>query len=192
MLRRLLDRFDSVGLNLPPMTRQRGIRRKTAIFIARLFLRVAQIISRDAQAEGYPCHEQDPRRRINLLIGDIIPDVLDVPAEVAIVELSFSMASEKLPKGQEQALEALARSLRTRGVDLVLKVDLDQGNWIHLRSWLKRAQSLDIAITPGLSCNRSAAHSLILTGMHWPVSTALFSSGCVNILLIRTKHQRTG
>ena len=132
------------------MIRQRGIRRKMAMFIARLFLRVAQIISRDLQEEVYPSHGQDQRRRINLLVGDIIPDVLDVPAEVAIVELSFSMASEKLPEGQEQALEVLARSLRTRGVDLVLKVHLDQGNWIHLRSWLKRARSLDIAITPGL------------------------------------------
>lgn len=36
-----------VGLSLPPMTRQRGIKRKLAIVIARLFLRVAQIITRD-------------------------------------------------------------------------------------------------------------------------------------------------
>jgi len=150
MLRRLQDRFDAVGLNLPPKTRQRGIRRKMAIFIARLFLRAAQIISRDLQAEVYPYHEQDQRRRINLHVGDAIPDALDVPGEVTIVELSFSMESEKLPEGQEEALEALARSLRTRGVDLVLKVHLDQGNWIHLRSWLKHARSLDIAITPGL------------------------------------------
>lgn len=37
----------SVGLSLPPMTRQSGIRRKVAMLIARLFLRVAQIITRD-------------------------------------------------------------------------------------------------------------------------------------------------
>ena len=95
-------------------------------------------------------HEQDQRRRINLHVGDVIPDVLDVPSEVTIVELSFNMESEKLPEGQEQALEALARSLEARGVDLFLKVPVDQGNWIHLRSWLKRARSLNIAITPGL------------------------------------------
>ncbi|MDO8478771.1 MAG: hypothetical protein Q7W02_21745 [Candidatus Rokubacteria bacterium] len=36
-----------VGLSLPSMTRQQGIKRGLAIVIARLFLRVAQIITRD-------------------------------------------------------------------------------------------------------------------------------------------------
>ena len=144
------QQLHSVGLNMPPMTRQRGIKRKMAMLIARLSLRVAQIITRDLQAEVYLCHEQDQRRRISLRVGDVIPDALDVPAEVTVVELSFSMESEKLPEGQEEALEALARSLQARGVDLILKVQVDQGNWIHLRSWLKRARSLDIAITPEL------------------------------------------
>jgi hypothetical protein len=121
-----------------------------AMLIARLSLRVAQVITRDLQAEVYLCHEQDQRRRISLRVGDVIPDALDLPAEVTVVELSFSMESEKLPDGQEEALEALARSLQARGVDLILKVQVDQGNWIHLRSWLKRARSLDIAITPEL------------------------------------------
>jgi FkbM family methyltransferase len=43
----------AVGENLPPMTQQRGVQRPLAIIVARMFLRVAQTITRDQREFNY-------------------------------------------------------------------------------------------------------------------------------------------
>jgi hypothetical protein len=44
------DEFAPVGINLPMMSHTRGLRRMLAIPVARIFLRLAQLITRDQRA----------------------------------------------------------------------------------------------------------------------------------------------
>ncbi|MBI2369338.1 MAG: hypothetical protein HYV08_03725, partial [Deltaproteobacteria bacterium] len=46
----IAQQFSAVGLNLPPMTRLQGLKRKLAIPIVRLILRLAQLVTRDQRA----------------------------------------------------------------------------------------------------------------------------------------------
>jgi FkbM family methyltransferase len=172
------DKVHAVGENLPPMTRQTGFRRLLATSVGRIFLRLAQIITRD-------------QRQFNYSLLVVLRDMHD---RIRLLHNSAA-ALEKRAYALQQRLEEVQGNASNRMEVLQQRLEEVQGNASNRVEKLERmitqiqtgAYAFDNATKPG--------HMLVADNQdRQPVRTKIsYAQNREDVLLARLfSNRKTG